>query len=426
MKIIILTHYFPPLNSVASLRPYSWARYWTIMGHNVTVVTTKKHRSDFDLNFENNGFIVKEIEYKGFNNTASIKREETIKQNTFSFKSKLKSYVKQIVLYFRKRYGILSAERIPESIHFWMKPALKTIIEECSINNTDVVVSTYAPPSAHIVAYKLKKQFPYLTWVADYRDSWTVSNYSQKGFPIVSLIERYFENKILQRVDLISVAFKTLEEEFKSRFSKEVVVIENGCFDEKITSTVKTLINKSTDKINFVYTGSFGGYRSLKFFYDFLLKLKKYDLELYEKINLYILGSGDEKFIHEKMIYLGKVGYGESLSYQYAADVLLLVESGEEVASGNMTGKVYEYIAAKKPIIAFGPKEHFSISKRLKELDAGIVSEKDFQSIYNSIITLMGRNFNFGDISQYTRSYQANKLLKSIEKIKGVNYKELQ
>lgn len=418
MKILIIAHYFIPLNSVASLRPYSWARYWTKLGHDVTVVTTKKYRSNFDLNFENNGFIVKEIDYKGFSATASIKSTKENIVKAFDIKVIFKNVIKKMIFYFRKKYGILAAERIPESIHFWMKPALQTILKDCDIKNIDVVVSTYAPPSAHIIAYKLKKQFPHLLWVADYRDSWTVSNYAHRGFPLFRIFEQYLENKILQNVDLISVAVQILEDEFKNRFEKKIVVIENGCFDEEIAPTVKTLIKKSADNINLVYTGSFGGYRSLKFIYDFLVELKEYDLELYEKINFYILGSGDEKFIHEKMIYLGKVSYGVSLSYQHDADILLLVESGEDIASGNMTGKVYEYIAAKKPIIAFGPREHFNIAKRLKELDAGIVSEKDFKSTYGSIKLVIGKRFQFGDISEYTREYQAIKLLNNISNLK--------
>ena len=37
MNILIVSHYFPPGNSIAALRPYSWAKYWSRMGHQVTV-----------------------------------------------------------------------------------------------------------------------------------------------------------------------------------------------------------------------------------------------------------------------------------------------------------------------------------------------------------------------------------------------------
>ena len=63
MKILIITHYFPPLNSIASLRPYSWAKYWTKVGHDVTVLTTKKFPSDnLTMEMPYNGFQTIEVE----------------------------------------------------------------------------------------------------------------------------------------------------------------------------------------------------------------------------------------------------------------------------------------------------------------------------------------------------------------------------
>lgn len=42
LKILIVTHSFPPLNKIGSLRPYAWAKYWSWIGHEVCVLTTKK------------------------------------------------------------------------------------------------------------------------------------------------------------------------------------------------------------------------------------------------------------------------------------------------------------------------------------------------------------------------------------------------
>ena len=54
MKILIITHYFPPLNSVASLRPLAWAKFWSRMWHETAVITTKKHSFDGYLNLLTN------------------------------------------------------------------------------------------------------------------------------------------------------------------------------------------------------------------------------------------------------------------------------------------------------------------------------------------------------------------------------------
>jgi hypothetical protein len=56
MKILIISTFFPPQNSVASLRGYSFAKYWTELGHKVTVLTTSKATYSHDLNLDNIGF----------------------------------------------------------------------------------------------------------------------------------------------------------------------------------------------------------------------------------------------------------------------------------------------------------------------------------------------------------------------------------
>ena len=61
MKILIIAKYFPPQNSIASLRPYSWAKWWSNLGHEVTVVSTKKIPWENDLKLDCSGFDLIEI-----------------------------------------------------------------------------------------------------------------------------------------------------------------------------------------------------------------------------------------------------------------------------------------------------------------------------------------------------------------------------
>jgi hypothetical protein len=53
MKLLIITYFFPPLNSIASLRLYSFAKYLTEFGLDVTVFTTPKkvNNMDYSSNF---------------------------------------------------------------------------------------------------------------------------------------------------------------------------------------------------------------------------------------------------------------------------------------------------------------------------------------------------------------------------------------
>ena len=85
MKILIISDYFPPLNSIASLRPYSWAKFWSKMGHDVTVLTTQKYKKENDLNFECSSFEIIEIENRFKKKLESL---ISINKNTLSEEKK--------------------------------------------------------------------------------------------------------------------------------------------------------------------------------------------------------------------------------------------------------------------------------------------------------------------------------------------------
>ena len=65
MKILIVTAFFPPQNSIASLRPYSWAKYWSRAGHDVTVLTVPKKASPSDSPMPTDGFKLLEVPIPG-------------------------------------------------------------------------------------------------------------------------------------------------------------------------------------------------------------------------------------------------------------------------------------------------------------------------------------------------------------------------
>ena len=46
LNILIISHSFPPYMNVGGLRAYSWAKYWSELGHNITVMTSK-NRGEF-------------------------------------------------------------------------------------------------------------------------------------------------------------------------------------------------------------------------------------------------------------------------------------------------------------------------------------------------------------------------------------------
>jgi len=153
-KILIITHYFPPINAIASHRPYSWAKYWSRMGHNITVLTTKKEPKSNDLNLDCSFFKVIEAEniirnklkhyilkHYIIGDKTNISDVENILANSLSTKES-DNYIFFKIINFCNKKGILTWDaRFPNLFDFWISPAFKEIEK----NKYDIIISTFAP-----------------------------------------------------------------------------------------------------------------------------------------------------------------------------------------------------------------------------------------------------------------------------------------
>lgn len=417
MKILIICHYFPPLNSIASLRPYSYAKYWSEMGHEVTVLTTVKDVRD-GLHIPAN-VQIEALSYWGSNFISASKSLAQREPNSGHLvKNKVnKKLLKRAVTWLRARYGILAAERIPEMLIGWYFSGRGYINQH--IGEYDVVLAEYSPPTAIILgAYAKSLLGKDIKFVMDYRDSWTVSNYSQPGMPGFRWVEKIIENSAIKRADLICCAQSGIAKEFIDRGVSRVAVIENGFFDD--IPEAKEEIEFS--EIRLVYTGSYGGYRDLDFLQEALEIIEEREPKLFSKITIYILGNGCTKCNHPKIKILGKLDYAQSLLFQKMSSIFLIVESSQEIAKSNIPGKFFEYFRYKKPIIAFGPKRSFEIAKYLRENEIGIVADATPKAAADAILHVLQYMQMYGgkNLERYSRKSKALELLSLIEDLEAL------
>src|SRR5690606_12545888 len=96
--------------------------------------------------------------------------------------------------------------------------------------------------------------------------------------------------------------------------------------------------------------------------------------------------------------FLGYVSHSEALKLQNQSQVLLLVEINSAETRAIIPGKLFEYLAAKRPIIAFGPKES-DIEEIISETKSGkFFSYWDDDELKTEILQLY-KNFKNGDLS---------------------------
>ena len=120
---------------------------------------------------------------------------------------------------------------------------------------------------------------------------------------------------------------------------------------------------------------------------------------------------------------MGHVSFAKSLLIQKKAGLLLLLENSLFHNKGNLTGKLFEYIFSGSPILLLGCEHKSEIVKILKKTGTGIafsLKEKTkLENFLKEIITKKLTNFyrpKIKHILEYTRKYQAEKMLFEIKK----------
>ena len=435
MRILILTAFFPPQNSIASLRPYSWAKVWTLLGHKVTVVTPAKPISKTDLKFENPGYQVIETplpfwleKLKGSYQERAV--QEEAQKNIFSPIIFLKNKSVALFNHLRHKKGVFNSSRMPDFLDFWKKRAWNSIPKE---DPWDLVISTSGPYTVHLLASKLKKKELAKTWIADYRDNWSNSFVYPGIFPF-NVIEPHLEKKIMKRADFLTTVSSPFARELEilHRRSK-VFVIENGFDPSDLETLDKKKIFPGDGKFRIVYTGTiYSGKRgqdpsplfaaiekiaSSPSLRPLLNKLEvlfpgPYQGNLKSLIDQYNVG--------DWVKMPGFLSRPEALRMQRDADYLLFLPWNDPNTDGVLTGKIFEYLFSKTPILSIGCEKIESSQQLILDAKAGICL-KTVPSISNFLIEALtkGRDKplieNDPFLEKYKRNFLAKKLIDLIE-----------
>lgn len=277
----------------------------------------------------------------------------------------------------------------------WLPYALPAARRLLKAHDIRVIFTTSAPYSAHLIGYRLKQEFN-LTWIADFRDPW-IDNFNY-AFP--TLLHRRFaeslERRILSRADLVTVASETMRHTVLERYPQlapdNVVTITNG-FDPADFEGI-TPVSRDSRRFQITYTGSF--YAKKLTPDDFLQCLRRLidqgqvDADRIQVNLIGNIGMHAKKTIAELgltgVVHApGYVNHRKSISYLLAADLLLLILPDGAGSQAILTAKLFEYLAAQKPILAIAPPGE--AAELITRAGAGVVVPVgDSQSLIREIV----------------------------------------
>ena len=280
----------------------------------------------------------------------------------------------------------------PDAKVLWVKPSVEFLTDYLTENPVDVIISTGPPHSMHLIAQQLKKSFD-IPWMADFRDPWT-DLYYNKDFYQLGFAKRKnkrLEEKVLKTADVVVTVGNELKKYF-DRFNSNVEVITNG-FDDEVDNHEKIELSQ---KFSLSYIGLLPKSSLPTNLLMAIQRLIDENSDFKNDIELNFIGDIHESvsaLIHELQLsnytnFFGYVPHKEAIKYQKSAQVLLVLIPNVDGNKGIITGKVFEYMAANRPILALGPING-DLQSILTNSNAGtIIDYDDYAKIKSVLIEL--------------------------------------
>jgi len=271
----------------------------------------------------------------------------------------------------------------PDGVRAWRRAARRRALELTRDEQFDAVISSSPPVSAHLIAAELNRQYG-LTWVADFPHLWSQDHGVPYG-PVRRWFDRRLEVRTLRGADALTTVIGALADEFGMLHGRgRVAAIEHG-FDP---ATVNVEPDQVTREFTITYTGGWNpGFREPRLILRVLRGLidagvidrPRLRVRFYGPREQWVQTQIDDAGLSDVVSQYGSVPQFEVFARQRESQVLLIPKS-ERALEGMISSKFYEYLAARRPILAIGGHRDV-VNDKLEETGAGVSCESEDQAL---------------------------------------------
>ncbi|HEY5582999.1 MAG TPA: glycosyltransferase family 4 protein [Ruminiclostridium sp.] len=371
-NVLIIAHQFPPVGGSGVQRTLKFVKYLRNFDYEPIVLTRDASKA-----FLKDETLLSEV-------PESVK---IIRTKACDFAA-----LKGVFKYLGK---VVNKLLIPDSEIIWQHFARREALEAVKNNSIDVIYTTSSPYSDHLLGVYLKKHFPEIPLVCDFRDEWTNNPYHvRKG--LRSKIERSQEKMVLSYADCLIANTPVMLSNFlrdNPKTKDKFYVIPNG-YDEEDFEGIKDT-KPAMDKFTMTYTGLLYGKRKPDNFFEALKKAINEGNIDKSKICVRLIGNFKTELLQSKIdssglsnivVLMPYMKHQECLIELLKSNALLLIEPSGPGSEAFYTGKVFEYMHTERPILAMIP-EHGAAAQLIADTKTGLVS--DFNDIENTTKNLI-------------------------------------
>lgn len=435
LNVLLVVYAFPPFGGVGVLRAASLARYFPAEGIQLDVLTTRNPSS-----VGTDHSLLREIPPE-----VNIHRTITL-DLPFSIKKRLKSLVtgakppstqaKENAAAGKPNFlkRVIQDALLPDPQVTWLPVLTRAARRIVKQRKIDLVLITGAPFSDYLLAERLRKVFPDLSIVLDFRDEWLSTSFGVASFQF-SRSERAREFAIqaeataVKSANAVVAVTEAARREIHGRYPHEpeskFLHIPNGFDATRLPAPGNAIAPRAGTKIIVTYVGTVYSSTEPTALVQALQSLPS---EVQSQFTLRFIGHIEEPRYHQALRQLGDMvelkGYlpqQEALAAMSETDYVLLVSHDPL----NVSAKFYDYVGAGKPILACVHPDG-DIRRLIEELHAGWWADsRDIEAIRELFLDALARRDSLPaefkpdqrKIAQYERKVIAQRyavLLRSI------------
>ena len=385
-KIVIISYYWPPSGGVAHQRWLKFSEYLPDFGYEPVLfipenadypLTDEEFDEELVGRIETHRVPIFEVRnlYKRFLGNKRSKGNSGNVDGVFYTDHSERSWKEKLALWIRANCFI------PDARKYWIKPCSRAIQKYLRRNPCEFIVSTGPPHSTHIIARRIKKAFPEIKWIADFRDPWTAIEYYEH-LPLTKRADRQhhsLERAVINEADLVTVASYSWARDFIQLGESNIETITNGYNPEDFAFSQQL----NSGKYVISHVGTLQGDRNPSKLWNILGDIYRevggieIELRLSGKLDNSVVNSIKEQGLGDITAFNGFISHKEAIREMRNSSLLLLIiNQSERNALGRIPAKLFEYIGAGIPILLIGPKDG-DAAQLILENGVGYVLEEE-------------------------------------------------
>ena len=430
-KILLVTYYWPPSGGPGVQRWLKLVKYLTRQGWQITVYTPSnpesgEHDESLLADVPNS---VRVLKRRIFEPLALYHRlmgkRKGVGVGLLSKEGGKKGILHRLMLWVRANLFV------PDARCFWVRPSIHFLRRFLHDAPHDVVVTTGPPHSMHLIGLGLKRATG-IAWVADFRDPWVNIDYHQH-LPLSARTRAKhiaLEREVVEHADAVSIVAEGMKDDFAAYNIQELTTIFNGFDAEDFATNVPT---ETSPLFRLVYAGSMNADRNPNVLWQVLREMKlagqiapdSFRVELVGMCDASVAASIHEQGLEGIVLQRKSIAHNEVAQLLCGASMLLLCVNRAPTSKAILTGKLFEYLASGRPILAIAPREGEAAQLLTRTQCGRAFDTNDAKELKEYLLESLLlhkekrlRVVPSNELAPYSREHQAEQFSQLFEKIK--------